>query len=860
MIETVLISNRKDKDQNMMKNRLFAAILALTWAFTTSAWGLDDTENAYPDDSIEMLIMGRDAWQPVQMQALGYGSVKLDRDESIQRLREGAVFLQAAAELDLHNADAWHDLARIYMFEATSDPGRATEAVEQYLTLEPEDASILLDWMNYRVNLLEDREKREFFLKQNLYIFQEHPRVYSAAELLLANFAEQKGLTDEARQWAGLAANAYQYNINALAQWVSYGPAQPKPETLEGLTEEQIANYNVQLQNQYYLHIARRWRLQLRNNPYDLNATLSLINVLENLGEYQLAQDYYPHALKLMGDDPAAGQLRRNRLIGAWSGKQYNTVIELAEAARHDDPDHPVVNALIAKAYDQLGLSTDAQNIRRRIANRLTEVIQETDNPPADLLAQAGWFFAFAQKDPALALEYTQAAFQLEPEQQMFKSLYAYSLALNGQYTEAENTLNGVPENDNTAALAWSMILRKKGENENALAKLTNAFAGMLHEEIQAAIDQLNTILQIESETEDNAVAPVTFIQTQFNAEFDNKDMALVDTPADFLQCGLKLTKDIFYFDDPIKVQVYLTNIGPSNSTLIIGPQGVVRGDVLITAQVLPISGSTAPKNQPLETAQNQQVFILSNLNLVSRAVLKAGRSNTSTEYLNKGQLRQLLVNHPQRTYQITFQAYLDPLVTADGQLTSGIPDLHPQPITVTRKAFEPNAKRINMQMRLLRTGSANERIRAASLLGGLLRENTLAHQGKLRYRVLEIDAPALQDALAENLKHDDARVRGWSAWALCQATPGPTSTAWTRLPELLSDANWFTRLLTAEALRSSADLQEFFDWAAATENNPLLQRYITLRNNQPWKIIEMPVEIPESPAPEEQNTEEKSF
>ena len=315
-----------------------------------------------------------------------------------------------------------------------------------------------------------------------------------------------------------------------------------------------------------------------------------------------------------------------------------------------------------------------------------------------------------------------------------------------------------------------------------------------------------------------------------------------------------------FYFDDPIKVQVYLTNIGPSNSTLIIGPQGVVRGDVLITAQVLPISGSTAPKNQPLETAQNQQVFILSNLNLVSRAVLKAGRSNTSTEYLNKGQLRQLLVNHPQRTYQITFQAYLDPAVAADGQLTSGIPDLQPRPITVTRKAFEPNAKRMNMQMRLLRTGSANERIRAASMLGGLLRENTLAHQGKLQYRALEIDAPALQDALTENLKHDDARVRGWSAWALCQATPGPTSTAWTKLPELLSDANWFTRLLTAEALRSSVDLQEFFDWAAATENNPLLQRYITLRNNQPWKIIEMPVEIPETPAPEEQNTEKKPF
>jgi len=107
-------------------------------------------------------------------------------------------------------------------------------------------------------------------------------------------------------------------------------------------------------------------------------------------------------------------------------------------------------------------------------------------------------------------------------------------------------------------------------------------------------------------------------------------------------------------------------------------------------------------------------------------------------------------------------------------------------------------------------------------------------------------------------LSHSDSRVRAWSAYALRSLPLVEYGDLAETLGQLLSDDNWLVRLFSMQTLEPMADMSDYLSWTIAVDQNEIVKRQAQLYMQQPWEIIEMPVEVPPA-EPVEQPGEEQS-
>jgi len=428
-------------------------------------------------------------------------------------------------------------------------------------------------------------------------------------------------------------------------------------------------------------------------------------------------------------------------------------------------------------------------------------------------------------------------------------------------FDKAQKLLENADPNDRIdptdpiAALAWANIHISQGDKKVALEKLKNIAQppkGILGDLIGQITESLQSGQEQAAPAENAAPAqpaPMTpamkqkqldYACQQAFSSFDDQDLRIPFEPEKFVRCSLRLKKDTYNYDDPIIAQLFVVNMSRIN--LAIGPGCFLDPHVLVTAEVTTDSGSAPTR------------FVLTHRYLLQKRVLEKNRSNTITEALNIGPLRNILQKHPQQSYKITFHIYLDPVFDEKGGITSRIPALQPAPVTITRKAFVPTRKRLKAQFDFLAAGSGEERIRAVGILGGIMREAALADSGKVKNPIRPINAGTRQKIrtlIAENLKSDDFRVSAWSAYSLRALPLSATSTEAQQLADLLSGSHWFTRFMAMHATSTVADISEYLVWTKSVEQNEIVKRQALLMQNKPWEIIEAPIELP----PE--NTEE---
>jgi len=322
-------------------------------------------------------------------------------------------------------------------------------------------------------------------------------------------------------------------------------------------------------------------------------------------------------------------------------------------------------------------------------------------------------------------------------------------------------------------------------------------------------------------------------IDNTFAAQFDNNELQLARDPAKALRCSVSLSSDIVGYGESLAATIYLANVSDSNrlpAVFLLGPNGFLDPHVIVVASI-------APADNP----QDVQTAILSHRYLVSQRLLGPGQTNSVEEYLNIGPIRSILRDHPQRTYEVTFQAILDPVPDGQGGFRPRLPSIQPQPVVVTRTGFAPTRDRIRTQLLAARSGSTGERIHAVELLAGLVREADRARRSQLGYTPLPIDRDALVQAIAANLGHVEPRVRAWAAYALVSLGAPATPEQARGLSNCLNDENWFPRFLAVHCLAPITDLSEYLRWTAPTETDVLLRRQILLLQGKPWPTITLP-------------------
>ena len=482
-------------------------MLILTLPFSVAV-GQDQSDN-YPDDSLHLYAMARDLWSPVELQSLNYANMEFDSPLIERRLRQACLLLEVAVAMDKTNTAAWRDLLTVYISEPVNDPGRTMDALVQYSLIETRDQGPVDAWLRYQLDGFSERKAREFFLQQSYSQLVNYPVIQSEILVELGILALEKGDTDTARDNFGRAFSLSKYNFSALALWLELPPA--IPQSLPDASAQQIEEQQQRSEMVRLLHTALRWRIQLLTNPYDLQAVLELIGVLENNGGDRLTQQYYNHALRLIGLMPRQPgleeELRLKQLVGAYKSKQYHLCLKISAEALKKQPDDLLLNGIRALALKEIGMIKEAEEVLLRVTDK---AVREVEVSGGDLQTELAWFFCFIEPDPTRSLEYAQRTYQDRKDDPRALNTLAYACTLNDHWSRAEELLKETDPNDPIAALAWSRLYLARDDKEAALQSLRAVNinrAGILAAVIERDMQQIE--LKIDTEPKPDAEQPI---------------------------------------------------------------------------------------------------------------------------------------------------------------------------------------------------------------------------------------------------------------------------------------------------------------------------------------------------------------
>lgn len=822
------------------------------WVLPCLAQETPSPEPRYPNDARELYILARNLWAPVELAALNY-QPSLEPLSASARLHQSCLFLQAAAELDPHNTLVTQDLTTLLMSDVINDPGRGRKYYRLYRAIRQDNQGLMEDWLSYRLTTLDDRETREYYLQTQLNELKNYPFLQSKIQTQLGIFALEKGDAQTASAYFNNAYSVSPYNDDALARLLEMLRS---PVPAAGASPESMAQAQAAMLQTRQVYTAVYWRLKVLKNPYDVEAMLSFIEAVENHGSYEYAQKFYPHVYRLLKMEPALGELESEilfkQLLGAYSGKLYNVSESIAQTLLANKPDDLLVNALLAKSLQNLGQPDQARQIMDQAVKSTREYLAAAQPPDYERETELAWFLCFVDPQPALALEHAVHVHAGQSEDPRNKSILAYALTLNGNIDQAETLLKTADPNDPVSAFGWAKVHLARNDTAAALQVLKNmdpAHAGILAQQSRELIAELEkpTTETATAPAADSAVppAPATdILVANIEQRFTNYDLQMVEQPARFAQCSLKVNKDIFNPAEPLECTLYLANVSDAQKIpvpLVLGPGCFIDPHVLLLAEV------PAAQNRAVSSAAGTR--LLAHRYLMASPVLMPGRSVNIREILNISLLHDIFYDYPQRECKITIYALLDPIPDGRGGYVGKVAEIQPRPVTITRRAFVPDPDKMNFQMRLLRQGSPAERINATQLFAALLREQQLAQRGQIDYAVRKIDTAGIRQALFANLAHSDFRVRAWTVYACRSLAPGSEQER-IRLTELLSDSHWFVRFMTLYTLHEVADLTEYLDWASTIEENDLVKRLMQWQRGETWPIEEIPLQMPATASP----------
>lgn len=814
----------------------------------------------YTDDAMMLTRMARDLWAPVDLNAIIDNTPALPPKEALKRIRQATVFLEAALAMDASNKTAWNDIFLLLTSESVNDPERGWDALIQYSTLQPEDNTPVESWISYNLDHLDTRLDREEFLYAKMVpALGDYPLVLADVCKRLGVFALEKSLVDSlpqqpdagepqkltigARQFYSEAIQLDPSNDDALGRLLLL----PDPLIDPTLVGKARLEAEKQLAVQRLFGTALRWRLRLSNDPGDLQAVLNLIDLLVGSGHYGIALDYYEHAIKLVTSQASEGltpsqqvlltNLQFAYLVSIYRDGDYEQCIAVADKVLDEHPGSLRIAAVRAMAVGQFDhQAVQADKLMREAAASAVKALPGRLEPvhlgPVKELA---WFYCFIDPQLTEALEYARKAVLLSPNDSEARGCLAYAYVMNAMPDEAEKTLKGLDKTDLVVQLTRSVIYEIARKDKQAaydtLAAINMHQAGLLVERIEKKVGQLRKDLgvTVAQNTDEALEDPLTL---SFKAQFDNKDLEVAFTPESFIHCNIKFDRDNFSYGDPMVAQLNLSNT--RKVPLRMGADGFVDPYLLIMADVQPIARRAA---RMTATGAKMQ-FPLSHRYLGQSRVLAPSELTTKDEPLNIGPLCDVLDQHPQQSYRITFWAILDPVPDGKGGFVGKNPAIQPRPVTVTRVGYMPAVDRMSLQYKLLRSGTAPERIKSSRVLCALLREESLAREGKLAYRSHAIRSKeTLLKGVAANLSHQDFRVRAWTAYhvkSLPASMAGPLAS---ELGKLLTDEHWFVRFMAMHTMVALTDMSDFMEWALGNEKNQINKRQIQLWLEKPWEI-----------------------
>lgn len=694
-------------------------------------------------------------------------------------------FLEAATSLDEQLESAHEMLLKVAVsaMATPNDYSRAVrDALRQYLD-ERSNLTIVKGGIEYLLGRLQTRIEREMLLVRLLSIYgNKNLTVASELATQLALLEIERADFTTAFQRLQYAYSLNPYNMLAFSKMMELS-----------VPEGGSLPYGMLV-----LHLRR----MLEMNPLDIRAARAYADILRKVQLYEAAQQAYVYCADLHGY-LYPGQPLPPEFLLAWSlcafqsEKTGNQCLVLAEQARTEGREDLMLEATAGLALIRMGQAEKGRQRLESAGRRAAERLRTEGETCGILPEHLSWFYSFVLPDAEQALAWGHEAISQRPDSPQAQALFAYALVKNGQTDLARQYLEKAEENDPVALFTSAELLLKEANTSAAFAALKK-IVEMGPETILAWRAQ--ELLKANGSEYLPAFSPseiAQYLKAEFGDEVNPKFLPL----SKLVRTKLRMSGSEYPYGSDMPATVVVDNIGPR--LLIIGPMGMLKGDIRIDAEVRGDLVRSFPS--------------LVRFPFHPSLPIRPGEHATVTVDLITGSLRRLLRTHPQASVEIDFVLHMDaPAMNGSNEIDTL---LHLAPVrqTIRRPGVELTYDFLIQRLSGLAKGSEGQKFRSAELFTGLLAEQEAALAKQVGYRFVRAEPTLLIDAVRRLLADEDwiIRLRTLSTLTDVSLTLDPALIG--SVSENLSHERWPVRMMSLYILSGleSKNFDSVLDWVA---------------------------------------------
>ena len=716
------------------------------------------------------------------------------KDANFLSARQAIIFFNAAVNLDRRADYVLPDIINIawqYPEENFSDAVKL--AINEYIDRST-DLEVASKAVGYLLERLNDRERREELLTKLIDQFgQKNVMFASDLSAQLGFLKAETADACEAQRYLMQSFAANKYNRLAFAKLAELAETggQPLPDI-------------VYLQN---------LRFAVRANPLDFASAFSFAQYAQVMGLYEpaaAAYEYCVNLFKYLNDAETPGPaLYRPWILNCYNARQYSRCRQILAQLRDKGVFDVQVEAVALTAASQSGDEQSSKAILDGIKARADKILAGKLKASAGELEDFAWFFSFAADvNSEDMLTWATKAYDADNNSVIAGSLFAYALVKNNQTDLAKSVLEKIGTAAQAAVLAQAQIAAAKDAN-SAIKMLKSVIAvnpGTF--EAQKAKMKLK---ELGSEYLP-PIEPDVFV-TALKSDFGQTFFSEFVPPQQMITLKFNMQGSAFSYGSEIRGNLAIIN--NYTEPMVVCPDAMVKGNIRVDAK---IAGDLT-----------EQIPALIVKTVRPSYEIKPGDALFIPLRLDTGRVRYILDCHPQAELNLEYTAYIDPQITADGQIKNALA-IKPARLILKRRKLDLNARYLQQRFDALKKGQLGQKVKSAQLFAGLLAEQQQFRQtGRPAYRFMYTEPQLLSSALARCLSEDDWILKTQTIAAMQRLKLDYRLTE--AVSAELENPNWPVRLMAVFVLAKSQD-EKFLpvlSWIAKNDRHPMVKQFAAI-------------------------------
>lgn len=558
--------------------------------------------------------------------------------------------------------------------------------------------------------------------------------------------------------------------------------------------------------------LIKQMRVALTMNPYDLDAAVRYAGALMHYQLYEIASDAFAYAAQvyrfLYPNQPMPDDIVHGWLLSCYRSERMGTkCLEVADAYRDPDRLDLMLEAVAGKALIEMGQGDKGRRLLASAAEKAETLLSEKKLTQTIYPDQLAWFYSFVQEEPDKALAWSNQAFEDAPEREGVKEMFAFAMALNGQYEVARQYADASENKTPIVLLTMAIVELSNDQRQTALDSLREAIE-MAPESFVA--EKAIRLLKEQQSDYIPAVDP-SVIRDMLGGQYTGRIVPDFMEPSKRYSVKLLFNGSDFLYGDEFLPRLVIENT--SSDPLVISDDSLIQGRVRVDAV--------------LEGGLNKEIPELLNMSFrPSKAVLPGEHLSVPLD-LNCGSLRKLLLTYPQAETAVGFTVYLGSEMTESGRVENRVKTAESAQTKISRRGVMLSRSFLLQRLDVLSKGQPGQKYQATLLFTGLLAEQQALRSNRADYKHVSVEKALLVDAVRKLLADPDWKIRVYTLDCLASLSMPLDAEIIRVVSDNISHEKWPVRMMAMYLIAKSQpkSFQKVLDWTSEHDSHPFIRR-----------------------------------